>query len=33
MVELEQLIRATLDELAPVQVTNYLGVLVERRPR
>ena len=32
-VELEQLVRATLDELAPVHVTNYLGVLVERRLR
>jgi hypothetical protein len=32
-VELEELIRATLEELAPVHVTNYLGVLVERRLR
>jgi hypothetical protein len=30
-VELEELVRATLEELAPVHVTNYLGVLVERR--
>jgi len=32
-VELEQLVRATLDELAPVHVTNFLAVLVERRLR
>jgi hypothetical protein len=30
-VELEHLVRSTLEELAPVHVTNYLGVLVERR--
>jgi hypothetical protein len=32
-VELEHLVRSTLDELAPIHVTNYLGVLVERRLR
>lgn len=32
-VELEELVRATLEELAPVHVTNYLGVLVERQLR
>jgi hypothetical protein len=32
-VELEQRVRATLDTLAPVHVTSYLGVLVERRLR
>lgn len=32
-VELEHLVRSTLEELAPVHVTNYLGVLVERRLR
>jgi hypothetical protein len=32
-VELEHLVRSTLDELAPVHVTSYLGVLVERRLR
>jgi hypothetical protein len=32
-VDLERLVRSTLDELAPVHVTNYLGVLVERRLR
>jgi hypothetical protein len=31
--ELELQIRSTLDELAPVHVTKYLGVLVERRLR
>lgn len=31
--ELEVQIRSTLEELAPVHVTNYLGVLVERRLR
>jgi hypothetical protein len=32
-VELEHLVRSTLEELAPIHVTNYLGVLVERRLR
>jgi hypothetical protein len=32
-VDLEHLVRSTLEELAPVHVTNYLGVLVERRLR
>jgi hypothetical protein len=32
-VALEELVRATLAELSPVHVTNYLGVLVERRLR
>jgi hypothetical protein len=31
--ELEIQIRSTLEELAPVHVTKYLGVLVERRLR
>jgi hypothetical protein len=31
--ELEVLVRSTLEELAPVHVTKYLGVLVERRLR
>ena len=31
--ELEVLVRSTLEELAPVHVTTYLGVLVERRLR
>jgi hypothetical protein len=31
--ELEVQIRSTLEELAPVHVTKYLGVLVERRLR
>jgi hypothetical protein len=31
--ELELQVRSTLDELAPVHVTKYLGVLVERRLR
>jgi len=31
--ELETQVRSTLEELAPVHVTNYLGVLVERRLR
>jgi hypothetical protein len=31
--ELELQVRATLEELAPVHVTKYLGVLVERRMR
>ena len=31
--ELEHLVRTSLDALAPVHVTNYLGVLVERRLR
>jgi hypothetical protein len=31
--ELELQVRATLEELAPVHVTKYLGVLVERRLR
>jgi hypothetical protein len=30
---LEHQVRATLDELAPVHVTKYLGVLVERKMR
>ncbi len=30
---LEQQVRTTLEELAPVHVTKYLGVLVERRLR
>jgi len=32
-VDLERLVRSTLEELAPVHATNYLGVLVERRLR
>jgi hypothetical protein len=32
-VALDELVRATLEELAPVHVTNYLGVLVERQLR
>jgi hypothetical protein len=31
--DLEVQVRSTLEELAPVHVTNYLGVLVERRLR
>ena len=31
--ELELQVRTTLEELAPVHVTKYLGVLVERRMR
>jgi hypothetical protein len=31
--ELELQVRKTLEELAPVHVTKYLGVLVERRLR
>jgi hypothetical protein len=31
--ELEARVRAALEELAPVRVTSYLGVLVERRLR
>jgi hypothetical protein len=31
--ELELQVRTTLDELMPVHVTKYLGVLVERRMR
>jgi hypothetical protein len=31
--DLEHLVRSTLEDLAPVHVTNYLGVLVERRLR
>jgi hypothetical protein len=31
--ELVVQVRTTLEELAPVHVTNYLGVLVERRLR
>jgi hypothetical protein len=31
--DLEVQVRSTLQELAPVHVTNYLGVLVERRLR
>lgn len=31
--ELELQVRITLEELAPVHVTKYLGVLVERRLR
>jgi hypothetical protein len=31
--ELEMQVRTTLEELAPVHVTKYLGVLVERRLR
>jgi hypothetical protein len=30
---LENLVRSALEELAPVRVTAYLGVLVERRLR
>jgi hypothetical protein len=30
---LEHQVRTTLEELAPVHVTKYLGVLVERRMR
>jgi hypothetical protein len=31
--ELELQVRSTLEDLAPVHVTKYLGVLVERRLR
>jgi hypothetical protein len=31
--DLEPLVRSALEELAPVRVTAYLGVLVERRLR
>jgi hypothetical protein len=31
--DLEHWVRLTLEEMAPVHVTNYLGVLVERRLR
>jgi hypothetical protein len=31
--ELEDQVRTTLEELTPVHVTKYLGVLVERRMR
>jgi hypothetical protein len=31
--ELEDRVRAALQELAPVRVTSYLGVLVERKLR
>lgn len=31
--ELEGMVRSALDELAPVHITTYLGILVERRLR
>ena len=31
--DIPEAVRAALDELGPVRVTNYLGILVERRVR